>query len=325
MKTVIVALLSLIIVCSCDSSGSKKNTFRQQSVGGINSLQVVISNELWESEVGEEIRKHFTIPADGLPQEEPLFSINQMAPTAFKGFMKSNRIFLHLTIGSEDSLKIAKDPFARPQTGAIFTAKTKEGLVELISKNQKRIINAFYRTELKERQRRTKLSLLKIDSLKERFGLSIKIPTAYRIASKSDNFYWIRKDLKNSGSTNILIYETTLDAITNDSLALSEIIQIRDSIAGSYLPVEDDGRFITEEAYLPYLFTTEIDGNFAYETKGIWEIEGAFMAGPFINFAIKDIKNNRYLILEGFTYAPTVSKRNLQFELESIIRSAKLN
>ena len=49
------------------------------------------------------------------------------------------------------------------------------------------------------------------------------------------------------------------------------------------------------------------------------------MAGPFINFAIYDVKNKRYLILEGFTYAPQVSKRNLQFELESIIRSAKIN
>ena len=308
MKSIIIAFLYIITFCSCDSNGTKKNNFKQQSVGAINSLQVVVSDELWSSEVGEEIRKYFTRSTDGLPQEEPLFSINQMAPSSFKGFMKSNRIFLHLTLGNEDSLKIAKNPFAKPQTGAILTAKTKEGLIELILKNQEQIINVFYRTELKERQRRTRLSTLKIDSLKERFGLSIKIPTAYRIASKSDNFYWIRKDLKNSGSTNILIYETTLDAITNDSLALGEIIKIRDSLASGYLPVEDEGRFITEEAYLPFLFTTEIDGIFAYETKGIWEVEGAFMAGPFINFAIKDTENNRYLILEGFTYAPTVRK-----------------
>ncbi len=70
---------------------------------------------------------------------------------------------------------------------------------------------------------------------------------------------------------------------------------------------------------------SEIDGKFAYETKGIWEVEGAFMAGPFINYAVYDEKNSRYLIIEGFTYAPSVRKRNLQFELESIIRSAKIN
>jgi hypothetical protein len=325
MKLFHIALLSLITLFSCNNSGNKTNTFRHQSVGAINSLQVVISDELWDDNVGAEVRNYFTVPADGLPQEEPLFSLNQISPNNFKGFLKNNRLFLHLTISDKDSVKIAKDPFARPQTGAILTATTKEGLIDLISKNQERIIATFLRTEIKERQRRTLLSPMKIDSLKERFGLSLKIPSAYRIASKSDEFYWIRKDLKNSGSTNIIIYETSLDAITNDSLALGEIIKIRDSIAGDLLPVEDEGRFITEEAYSPYLFKTKIDEIEAYETKGIWEIEGAFMAGPFINYAIKDIKNNRYLILEGFTYAPTVSKRNLQFELESILRSAKIN
>ena len=73
-----------------------------------------------------------------------------------------------------------------------------------------------------------------------------------------------------------------------------------------------------------YLFKSEIDGHFAYETKGTWEVKGAFMGGPFVNFAIKDEERDRYLILEGFTYAPSVEKRDLQFELESILRSAKL-
>ena len=325
MKLFHIALLSLITLFSCNNSDNKKNTFRHQSVGAINSLQVVVSDELWDDSVGAEIRNYFTVPVDGLPQEEPLFSLNQISPDNFKGFLKNNRLFLHLTISDTDSVKIAKDPFARPQTGAILTATTKEGLIDLISKNEERIIATFLRTEIKERQRRTLLSPMKIDSLRERFGLRLKIPSAYRIASKSDDFYWIRKDLKNSGSTNIIIYETSLSAITNDSLALGEIIKIRDSIAGNFLPVEDEGRFITEEAYSPYLFKTNIDEIEAYETKGIWEVDGAFMAGPFINYAIKDIKNNRYLILEGFTYAPTVSKRNLQFELESILRSARID
>jgi len=49
------------------------------------------------------------------------------------------------------------------------------------------------------------------------------------------------------------------------------------------------------------------------------------MAGPFLNYAVKDTVNNRFLILEGFTFAPSVKKRNLQFELESILKSARIN
>ncbi len=325
MKPIYIALLSLFILFSCDNNGVKKSNYRQQSVGNINALHIIIKDELWTDTVGEEIRKYFAAPADGLPQDEAIFSINQMNPSAFSGFMRSNRLFLHVSLGENESVKVAKDPYARPQIGTIIVAKTKERLVELISENQERIIDAFYKSEIKERQRRTSISPKKIDSLQERFGLSIKIPSAYRIASQSEDFYWLRKDLKDNGSTNILIYEVPLYSITNDSLVLEEIIKIRDSIGGGYLPVEDDSKFITEEAYSTSLFNSEIDGKFAYETKGIWEVEGAFMAGPFINFAIYDVKNKRYLILEGFTYAPQVSKRNLQFELESIIRSAKIN
>ncbi len=325
MRPFYIVAFSLLVLFSCNSNGNKKSNYRQQSVGNINSLRIITPDELWTDTVGEEIRKYFAAPTDGLPQDEPLFSMNQMKPSDFSGFMRSNRLFIHATLGENESFKIAKDPYARPQIGVIIVAKTKEGLVELISENQEKIIEAFHKTEIKERQRRTLISPKKIDSLKERFGLSIKIPSAYRIASESDNFYWLRKDLKNAGSTNILIYEVPLHSITNDSLVLSEIIKIRDEIGGGYLPVEDDAKFITDQAFSTSLYHSEIDNKFAYETKGIWEVEGAFMAGPFINFAVYDKENKRYLILEGFTYAPTVGKRNLQLELESIIRSAKIN
>jgi len=325
MKSLYIIALSLLVLFSCNSNGNKKSTYRQESVGNINSLRIIIADELWTDNVGDEIRKYFAAPTDGLPQDEPMFSIYQMKPSDFSGFMRSNRLFIHVTLGEKESFKIAKDPYARPQSGAIIVAQTKERLVELISENQEKIMEVFFKTEIKERQRRTLISPKKIDSLKERFGLSIKIPSAYRIASKSDDFYWLRKDLKNAGTTNVIIYEVPLQSITNDSLVLNEIIKIRDEIGGKYLPVEDDAKFITDQAFSTSLYHSEIDGKFAYETKGIWEVEGAFMAGPFINFAVYDKENSRYLILEGFTYAPTTEKRNLQFELESILRSAKID
>ena len=45
------------------------------------------------------------------------------------------------------------------------------------------------------------------------------------------------------------------------------------------------------------------------------------MSGPFINYWIEDKVNNRYLIAEGFVFAPSVGKRDYIFELEAIIRS----
>ncbi len=324
MKTIYTALLAVAVLFSCNDSGKKDTSYRPDSVGNVNNLQVVIDNDLWNGPVGEEIRTYFAAPTDGLPQDEPLFTMNQMPVSTFTDFARTNRIFLHVSLGKENKVKITKNEYARPQVGAIVTATSKEGLITLLQEKHKQIIDAFHDSEIKERQRRTEVSMLKTDSLKERFGLDIKVPSAYRISNASDDFYWMRKDLK-SGTTNILIYEVPLSTITSDSMAVSEIIKMRDSIGGGYLPVEDDGRFITEDAYAPYLFKTEIDGKFAYETKGTWEVKGAYMGGPFVNFAVKDKDNDRYVILEGFTYAPTVQKRDLQFELESILRSAKFS
>ncbi len=324
MKSIYFTLFVLIALVSCNNNETKE-AYKQKSVGNINSLQILITDELWNDSVGEEIRNYFTAPTEGLPQEEPLFSINQMDPSTFSGFIKSNRLFLHVTIGQKDKYTLVTNEYAKPQTGAIITAKTKEGLVKLIAENQEEIIEAYFKSEIKERQRRTEISPLAIDSLKERFGLSIRMPSAYRIAHKGPDFYWIRKDLKKTGSTNILIYEAPLNSISSDSTALGEILTIRDSIGGYHLPVEDNGRFGTDYSYSPNFYITELDGKFAYKTKGVWDVKGEFMAGPFLNYAVKDENNNRYLIIEGFTFAPAERKRNLQFELESIIKSAKIS
>lgn len=318
-----VLLFCSTVLLSCNGNGKKDKSLLPSSVGNINSLEIIIPNNLWNGEVGEAIREYFAAPTDGLPQDEPLFTINQMQPESFTGFARNNRLFIYVDTGEEESVKLASNEFAKPQVGAIIKAPTDEQLVQLIRENASRIIAAFHNSEIKERQRRTDISLLKSDSLKKVMGVKLKIPSAYRLAKATDSFFWFRKDLKD-GTTNILVYQVPLDFIKGDSTAVADIIHIRDSIGSKLLPVEDEGLFITEDAYAPYIFKTTVDGKPAYETKGTWEVKDAYMGGPFLNYAVKDESNNRYLIMEGFTYAPAARKRDLQFELESILNSAKI-
>ena len=325
-KILYIAFFSCLAIpfsCSDKESKGKENTYRPDSVGRINGLQIVISNELWNGDVGEKVREYFAALTLGLPQQEPIFSISQMVPEAHTGFARNTRTFLYLQLADGDMVSLKKDPYARPQVGAFIKATSEEKMMQLLDENHERIVKAFKANEIKERQRRTNVSPLKVDSLQERFGVSLKIPSAYRVAAASDQFYWIRKDLKD-GTTNILIYEVPLYTIQSDSTAVGDIIKMRNTIGSRHLPVEEDGLFITEKAYAPYLSNGQIDGKFAYETKGTWEVQGELMAGPFINYAVYDEANNRYLILEGFTYAPSVEKRDLQFELESILKSANI-
>ena len=100
---------------------------------------------------------------------------------------------------------------------------------------------------------------------------------------------------------------------------------MRDSIGETYIPGPIDGSYmITEASYTPFQSPTVIDNKTTLETRSTWEVKNAFMAGPFINYVIEDLQNNRLVVAEGFTFAPSVDKRNHMFELEAIIRSIKI-
>ena len=324
MKSIYIAFFCLLLVAtSCNDGSKSESTYRPDSVGNINSLQIVTPEELWNGEVGETIREYFAAPTDGLPQDEPLYSMVQMKPSSFTDFAQRYRIFLHATLSDSTNFSLKKNSFAKPQTGAFLTAPTTGELIALIKENQEQIKAAFYASEIKEKQKRIRLSLRKLDTLQKEFGVNLKVPTAYRVAKSGGDYYWLRKNIE-AGTTNIFIYEAPLSAISKDS-TMADIINVRNTIGAALLPVEDGSKFITESAYSPFLFNAELDGKQTYITKGTWEITDAYMAGPFVNYAVRDEVNDRWLIIEGFTYAPSEEKRDLQFELEAIIKSAKIN
>jgi hypothetical protein len=326
MKNIIfltVLLASLLV--GCNNSKSANKIVLTDSSGNINNISVVVENQMWENSVGEALRNSLAAPVDGLPQEEPLFSLNQMPPEAFSGFVRKNRLFVKVEGNKAANFKIFKNPFARPQTGVLITGQNPEEIVAQINKYSDSIVGVLKMTEIKEKQRRISKSLKDDANLQKLFGVSLKFPTAYRYAIEKEDFFWIRKDIPR-GNIEIMIYQVPLSAIDSDTNVVANIIKMRDSIGKAHIPGPVNGSYmITEEAYAPYLFDSEIDGKFAYETKGTWEVKNAFMAGPFINYAIRDAANNRYIILEGFAFSPASAKRDNMFELEAILKSAKIN
>lgn len=322
---VFLSLFVSLLFTGCQDSENKNPIILATSSGNINNISVVIDNAMWEGSIGEALRKSLAAPVDGLPQEEPMFSLNQMPPEAFSGFVRKNRLFVKVENGEAGRFKIFTDPFAHPQTGVVITGKDSNEIINQINENSEEIIEALRNTEIKEKQRRINKSLKDDKKLKRTLGVSLKFPTAYRYALENDDFFWIRKDIP-KGNMEILVYAVPLNQIDKDTSVIANIIRMRDSIGEAHIPGPIEGsHMITEEAYAPYLFNSKVDGKFAYETKGTWEVKNAFMAGPFINYAVRDSVNNRYIILEGFTFAPATAKRDNMFELEAILKSAKID
>ena len=206
----------------------------------------------------------------------------------------------------------------------LFLGQTNDEIINEINENSDKIIDAFKSEELKEKQRQINLSLHDVKPIEKELGLTIKFPTAYRIAKEDKSFFWIRKDIK-TGTMNLMLYQLPYNAIQKNDSVVNQIIKIRDSIGKTYIPGRIDGSYmITENAYTPFHFETTLDNKPTLETKGMWEVKNDFMAGPFMNYFIDDKANNRWVVVEGFVFAPSVEKRDYMFELEAIIKSIKI-
>ena len=325
MRNIFIAILGLLLVTSCRDSKVSKQKVLLDSSGNINQVSVVIDNEMWSGSLGEAIRKVLTTTIYGLPQDEPTFVISQIPPSVFSGFVTRNRTLLKIELGKEAGLKVEKDIYAKPQKVIIVSGPTKEALIEVIETNSDKILEEFKKEELKELQRRIAKALHKNKAMQEKMGVHLKFPSVFRIAKEEGNFFWIRKDIT-TGSTNLLVYELPYNAIKRNDSIINQIIKTRDSIGKAHVHGTLDGTYmVTENAYTPFHAKIVLDNKPALETKGLWDLKGGFMAGPYVNYTIEDKKNNRWVVIEGFVFAPSVDKRNYMFELDAIIKSVKLD
>lgn len=308
---------------SCN--GKKDNVrYLPSSSGNINSLSIVSDNLLWEDKVGESIRSLLTKPLEGLTSEEPIFSLRQIPTQVFDGFATNSRSILKIEKGDDSGVGIKRDVYATPQTVVVVRGKTDQEIIDLLNTNSAKIIDAFNKEERKEKLRRINKSLLKDEAVENALGFTIDIPSAYQIAKAEDDFYWVRKSLGGYKTMDLMFYSYPIDSISKGDSTIVDIINMRDKTLAKEIPGEDDIVMTTEKNYAPALFNVIVDNKPTYETKGAWKVEGEFMGGPFINYAIEDKINNRYLVAEGYVYSPSTSKREYVFELEAIIKSIKI-
>lgn len=324
MRTLITLCLVAFLILGCN--GEKGQRILPESSGKLNQLSVVMDNDLWEGKIGETVRDIFGAPVEGLPQEEPLFSMNQMPSEVFSGFAATNRTVLKISAADSSSTSITSNEYAKPQTVVSVVGKSESEIINLLTSNAEKFVDALKKAEITEQQKRIAISLGKTKTIEEALGVTLKYQTAYRIAKQDDKFFWLRKTLsEGKGSLDIMLYEVPLDAIRKGDSAVTDIVSIRDEYGKKYISGEDDDSYMgTEDAYAPYIFNAIVDNKPAYETKGIWDMKNDWMSGPFVNYAIEDKINNRYVIVEGYAYAPSARKREYMLEIEAILRTVSI-
>ena len=317
-KALFLLLCFSLLFVSCKKAHNRKN---EKTSGKINTISVIIDDQLWNGEVGDSIRNKFASPVIGLPQEEPLFNINQYPVKLLEGFMTNSRNIIVIKKEAENKFEIIENEYANPQNVIHISGKTTVAILELIESKSQIIINRMRQTEIEENQRIIDTSRIETKKIQRKFKIDLHIPKGYHYVLERRKFIWLKKEIT-SGNTSILIYQIPLTALNKNRHVINSIINVRDSIGNLYIHgTSRNTQMVTEDSYAPYWYPINFKGKEAYETKGTWELKNDFMSGPFINYSILDKKNKRILVMEGFCYDPSKEKRDLMFELEAIIKS----
>lgn len=317
----------LFLVLSACKEGSKKS-YLPESIGAINNLTIVVENDLWNGDVGNKIRQHFAAPVVGLTWDEPLFNITNVPNSVFSGALRKTRAVLYVQQDSLNLAHIKTDMYATPQKIGVIKGRTTEEIIANLDKKAAEIIATFKEQEITAAQKRFLRSLNKEKALENKFDISLNIPSIYKVGREEDNFVWI-DHLIPKGTVNVIAYSMPANSFKTDSTLVKDIVRMRDSIGGKYIPGPDvEGKIThmrTEPAFSPNVFPAEIGGMKAIEVRGIWDIKNYPMAGPFLMYILDDKENNRQLVLEGFTFAPATEKRDYMFQLEAILKTVRIN
>jgi len=296
MKLVRTLVFTLVLlVFSCKEEGNKPR-YLPASIGPINSLVVVMDDALWKGEVGDKVREHFAAPELGLTWDEPRFSINHFPPRSFHGTTRKSRAILYVQKDTLNLGHLKTDMYAAPQKVGVVKGHTNEELMANIDKKAPAMISAFKKLEIGEAQKRFLKSLNKEGVLESTFGITMDIPSIFRVGS---------------------------------STFVKDIVKMRDTIGATYIPgTTIPGKVThmrTEPAFAPHVFPVEVAGRKAVEVRGLWDIKNYAMAGPFVTYIINDPANKRKMVVEGFTFAPATAKRDYMFELEAMLKTIKFD
>ena len=260
----------------------------------------------------------------GLPQEEPIFTINQYSLRLLDEFKKQSRNIIVIKKESENKFEIESNLILTPQNIISISGKSIADIIDIIEQKSSEMIQRIKQTEILEIQKNNRKAATTSKKVNKKFGIEVPFPKGYKLVVQKRKFLWLKKEI-NGGSTSIIFYQVPLLTVLKKNNQVKNILRMRDSIGNLFIHGSRKGtKMTTENSYTPFFTKTTIQNNEAYETKGGWQMANNFMSGPFINYCIIDKPKNRFIVVEGFCYAPSKDKRDLMLELEALIKSVRI-
>lgn len=260
------------------------------------------------------VTKILTEEVPALPQPEPLCRLIQVKKGKIHGsyLLVRTRIVVNIP-AAEFSVRLSRNENASPQTVIRISARSLQQLREKL--NPEKLLQFVDETELEHlasiistnpsKQNREMQQLVK-----KNFGISMIIPAEMQASKKAGNFIWISNNAS-SGMKNLILMKVKREErrgkANSDALPAQEKQQI-DSMLRTNMPGETDSMYMI----IPVL-----------SEKGLWEMKGDAMGGPYVMRRIRLRKTGDEIIIIGFVYAPEMKKKILIKQLEAAISTIK--
>ena len=309
--------LVLTFLASCSTGG--RNGKLPKSTG--QPYEVVL-----EGDTDSIVTKILTEEVPALPQPEPLCRLIQVKKGKTHGsyLLIRTRIVVNIP-AAEFSVGLSRNENASPQTVIRISARSPQQLREKL--NPEKLRQLVDEAELEHlasiistnpsKQNREMQQLVK-----KNFGISMNIPAEMQASKKAKNFIWISNNAS-SGMKNLIIMraekvkseERRTGKVkseerrvkNSDAFSPQEKQQI-DSILRTNMPGETDSMYMV----IPVL-----------SERGLWEMKGDAMGGPYVMRRIHAGKTGDEIIIIGFVYAPEMKKKILIKQLEAAISTIK--
>ena len=343
--------LSLLFFASCSSDFTKNLEAVPTAIAIPNQINVVADDAIWNGPLGDSLRYYFSSASPILPQPEPIFDLKHYTAEEIyaESVRRSRRSYLifgniqdtNSTTGemirrdlgtanvdrarrdSSFNTTLARDKWAKGQYVFYLFGNDDEQIVQNIRDNFSAIarrVNDADRGSLEATVYMEGENRKLIDEVRNTFGISLRIPGDYFLAINENNTMWLRQETEFL-SSNLFIYR--LPYRDKSQFSKEGIKAIRDSLGLRYVSSEVEATYMrTNDVDLPMLTETiDLNGNYAMEARGIWDIVNDYMGGPFLTYLILSPDNKELIFIDGFVYAPGKKKRKYMQRLEHVLSS----
>lgn len=309
----------LIVACGGDGTSLMQNV-----TGKPGETIVVISPGYWQGKVGDTIKSFLSQPQLGLPQQEPILSIANVPPDAFKTFETTRNIILTRILPSvtEPSVTYQYNVWAKPQIVVTVQAADEAQFIKLFSEKSDQIIGAVLRAEKTRLLTMYAQDKYKNEAISKRLikkhHFNLNIPRGYDIVSDTANFVWIRYEPPLT-SQGIIAY--WYPYVSDSAFVVKNLLQKRDSVLRLHVPGALAGSYMSTDRSTVISTPFEHNGNYSVEMRGLWKVVGDFMGGPFVSLTTLDAARQRVLTIEGYVYSPKYNKRDYLRQVEAMVYS----